>query len=71
MLLSLVNVTALPRKQVSTNSGPRSAAWFLKFLADNFPLFCFNVAIAQLIECFAGETENPGLIPGKGEIFFI
>ena len=27
-------------------------------------------AIAQLIECLAGEQENPGSIPRKGEFFF-
>ena len=58
-------------KQVSTHTGPRSAAWFLKFLGqiDDFPSICINVVIAQLIECLAGVQDDPGSIPRKGDIF--
>ena len=38
-------------------------------MIDNFPSICFNVAIAQLIECGAGEQEDPGSISREGEDF--
>ena len=72
MELSIVRCLPIQLEQVSTNTGPWSAAWFLKFLGliDNFPTICTNVAIAQLIECLAGEQVDPGLVPRKGETFF-
>ena len=32
--------------------------------------FCVSGATAELIECLAGEQEDPGSIPWKGETFF-
>ena len=60
-----------PLEQVATNTGPRSAAWFLAFLGsiNNFSHLCNYLAVAQWIKCLAGELKDPGSFPGQVELF--
>ena len=56
-------------KQVSTNTGPKSAGWFLKKVI--FKQLNNNDSFARLVECQTVVMEVPGSNSGWGEFFLL
>ena len=53
-------------EQVSTNTGPRSAARY----TNQFSLFNYLWLCSLVDKCLAVDLKDPGLIPSQGDFFF-